>query len=96
MKLENYLKEERNIGSDISIVKKYVKDYISKKKKLKIDLYENVGKKAKSLAKSVEETEMEDFKYSIADWISNTVEQEDIWLSSDVATIIDAVIDKFY
>ena len=91
-KLGKYiLDEERNINSDVSIIKKMVKVYMSKTKQLRADLYDNMGKKAIGMTKNVTENEMEDFKYQLRDWITKTGEVD---ISNGFETIIDAVIDK--
>jgi hypothetical protein len=93
-KLKDYiLDEERNVSSDIASIKKMVKVYMGKTKKLRADLFDSIGKKAISMSNDITENEMEDFKYQLRDWITKTGE---IDISNNIEIIIDAIIEKKY
>ena len=93
-KLGKYiLDEERNVSSDVASIKKMVKGYMVKTKKLRADLFDTIGKKAISMSNDITENEMEDVKYQLRDWITKTGE---INISNNLEIIIDAIIDKKY
>jgi hypothetical protein len=94
MKLSKYIREERNIKSDLSEVKSTITDKMKKISNLKIDMYEEIGKKAISMTKSIEENEMEDFKYTLLQWIEKKYKDNNMLI--DVEDIINAVIEKYY
>jgi hypothetical protein len=94
MKLSKYIREERNIKSDLSEVKSSITDKMKKISNLKIDMYEEIGKKAISMTKSIEENEMEDFKYTLLQWIEKKYKDNNMLI--DVEDIINAVIEKYY
>jgi len=95
-RLQRYLYEERNIDSDLSDIKKFIKGYMDKRKKLKADMYDNVGKKVINMTKSLDSNEIENFKYMVTNWINDRSKIDEEGLSSDIETIIDAVIEKYY
>jgi len=94
-KLEHYIlnEKDRNINSDIAIIKKSIKSYIDKRKKLRASLYDEIGKKAISLSKSVTENEMENFKYEITIWMNGIGEND---MGYNIESLIDAIIEKCY
>ena len=94
-KLEQYiLDEERNINSDLSTIKKMVKGYIDKRKKIKGVLFDEIGKKTISMTKTFTENEIEDFKYQIINWMSKMGGETD--LTGNIEALIDVIIEKKY
>jgi hypothetical protein len=93
-KLGKYMiDEERNTNSDIASIKKMIKGYMGKTKKLRADLFDTIGKKAISMSSDITENEMEDFKYQLKNWIERTGEVD---IASNIEIIIDAIIEKKY
>jgi hypothetical protein len=62
---------------------------------IKSELYEKMGKKFISMTKSLEEGEIEDLKYTISNWVDETYSDLP-GLSTDINTIVDAIIRKYY
>jgi hypothetical protein len=93
-KLGKYiLDEERNVSSDVASIKKMVKGYMVKTKKLRADLFDTIGKKAISMSNDITENEMEDVKYQIYYWVQKMGEES---LGHNIEIIIDAIIEKKY
>lgn len=96
MKLSAYLNEERNINSEVATIKKLVKSYIKDRKDLTAKLYDEIGSKTIKMAKNLTENEMEDYMYSLKNWLDTKTINSEPDIVSDIETIINAVIEKYY